>query len=185
MSQPYKKAVYALVGLLAVLILVNIFIVMPQNRLEPPQPTITFTEPEPGSSTKDNIVSVDTLQAIREAETAEQHVLYSEEELARNPFFWTDEKIRKVEDKKNTTKKAQPKKPQLSMVIISEQQKQALLDGVLVTEGSTFHGYRVKRITGREVVLTGDIGDIRITLAAGGQDDKGKPQTDGIGIIER
>lgn len=188
MAQPYKNAVYVLVGLLALLILVNIFMIMPRTRMEPVEPMVSSREVQPDIIAKDNIMSVNTLQAIRQSKSAEQESpLYSEEEFSRNPFFWPDEKVEKkiITTKKAGPKKAAPKKPQLSMIIISEHQKQALLDDVFVTEGGTFHDYRVKRITNREVVLEGDLGDIHIALATGGKDGKAKPETGEIGIIER
>ena len=186
MAQPYKNAVYALVGLLAVLILVNIFMIMPGTMVEPIAPMVSSREVQPGVTAKDNIMSVNTLQAIKQSRMGEEeHPLYTEERFSRNPFFWPDDKDDKVEKKIITTKKAAPIKPQLSMVIIGEHQKQALLDDVFITEGSTFHGYRVKRITRRQVVLESDLGDIHITLATGGKDDKTKSQTGEIGIIER
>ena len=183
MAQPYKNAVYALVGLLAVLILVNIFMIMPGTMVEPIAPMLSSREVQPGAIAKDNIMSFNTLQAIKQGRMGEEeHPLYTEERFSRNPFFWPDDKVKK---KIITTKKAAPIKPQLSMVIIGEHQKQALLDDVFITEGSTFHGYRVKRITRRQVVLESDLGDIHITLATGGKDDKTKSQTGEIGIIER
>jgi hypothetical protein len=186
MAQPYKNAVYVLVGLLALLILVNIFMIMPRTRMEPVEPMVSSREVQPDIIAKDNIMSVNTLQAIKQSKSAEQESpLYSEEEFSRNPFFWPDEMDKKVGKKIITTKKAAPKKPQLSMIMISEHQKQALLDDVFVTEGGTFHDYRVKRITNREVVLEGDLGDIHIALAIGGKDGKAKPETAEIGIIER
>lgn len=183
MAQPYKNAMFVLVGLLVVLILVNIFILMPRTRMEPAQPVVAVSGEPPGTSTRDNIVSVDTLQAIKESRTGEEHVLYSEEEFSRNPFFWPTEKT--VAKKITQKERVAPIKPQLSMIIIGEQQKQALLDDVFVTEGGTFHGYRVKRITNRQVILEGDLGDIRITLAAGRKGDQIKQGTSEIGIIER
>ncbi len=183
MAQPYKNAVFVLVGLLVVLILVNIFIFMPRARMEPAQPVAAGSGMQPDAGTRDNIVSVDTLQAIKESKTAEEHVLYSEEEFSRNPFFWPTEKT--VAKKITQKERVAPIKPQLSMIIISEQHKQALLDDVFVTEGDTFHGYRVKRITSRQVILESDLGEVRITLAAGRKDDSVKPETAEIGIIER
>lgn len=183
MAQPYKNAVFVLVGLLVLLILVNVFMFMPQTRMEPARPVVAGSGMQPAAGTSDNIVSVDTLQAIKESKTAAEHVLYSEEEFSRNPFFWPDEKI--VKKKTIKTEKTAPKKPQLSMVIIGEHKKQALLDDVFVAEGGTFHGYRVKRITSRQVILESDLGEVRITLAAAGKDDKGKSQIGEIGIIER
>jgi hypothetical protein len=183
MAQPYKNAVFVLVGLLVLLILVNIFIFMPRTRTEPAQPVVADSGMQPDASTGDNIVSVDTLQAIKESKTAEEHVLYSEEEFSRNPFFWPTEKT--VAKKITQKERVAPIKPQLSMIIIGEQQKQALLDDIFVTEGGTFHGYRVKRITNRQVILEGDLGDIRITLATGRKGDKTEQQTGEVGIIER
>ena len=191
MAQPYKNAVYVLVGLLALLILVNIFMIMPRTRMEPVEPMVSSREKQPDIITKDNIMSVNTLQAIKQSKSAEQESpLYFEEEFSRNPFFWPDGMDKKagkkrITPKKDAPKKDAPRKPQLSMVIISEHQKQALLDDVFVTEGGTFHDYRVKRITSREVILEGDLGDIHIALAIGGKDGKAKPGTAEIGIIER
>jgi len=182
--QLIKKAFLVLTALLATLILVNVFVFMPQLRREPVQPLVPDSEDQPGSIAKDNIMAVDTLKAIKEGKTADdRYALYTEEEFSRNPFFWPQEKA--VPQKQIKKGKPEPKKPQLSMVIIGEHQKQALLDDVFVTEGSNFHGYRVKRIANRELVLEGDLGEIRITLASGRKDDRTKTETAEIGIIER
>ena len=182
--QLIKKALLVLAALLAILILVNVFVFMPQLRREPVQPLVSDSEDQPGSIEKDNIMAVDTLKAIKEGKTADdRYALYTEEKYSRNPFFWPQEKA--VSQKRIKKRKPEPKKPQLSMVIIGEHQKQALLDDVFVTEGGTFHGYRVKRIANREVVLEGDLGEIHITLASGGKDNRTKPETAEIGIIER
>jgi len=182
--QLIKKSFIVLACLLAILILVNVFVFMPQLKREPAQPLVPGSAGRPGTIAKDNIISVNTLKAIREGKTADdRYALYTEEEFSRNPFLWPTEKT--VSRKTAKKERPAPIKPQLSMVIIGEQQKQALLDDVFVTEGDTFHGYRVKRITNREVVLEGDLGEIRITLAIGVKNERTKPETAEIGIIER
>ena len=179
--QLIKRALILLACLLLVLVLVNVFIFMPQLRRGPDQPLVTGSDGQPGIAARDNISSVDTLKAIREGQTANDlYALYTKEEYSRNPFFWPHEKT--VQSQKD---KPETQKPQLSMVIIGEHQKQALLDDVFIREGDMFHDYRVKRITRNEVILAGDLGDISIALASGRKDDKAIPANGEVGIIER
>ena len=74
---------------------------------------------------------------------------------------------------KASPQKPAPPEPKLSMVIIGEGRNQALLDNVFVREGERFHGYLVKRITGNEVILSDDLGEISIFLASGDQTGDG------------
>ncbi len=161
MSRLLKNIGLALLFLVAVLILVNIFVLMPRMRLEPAQTTSVPAEEVYESAKPDSaIVAVDTLAVIKKNGLGEGPIFIDpEDENLRNPFFWPEEKIQ--------LKKAEepaPQKPLLSMVIIGEGRKQALLDDAFVREGDMYHGYLVKRIEEHQVVLADELGELRILL---------------------
>ena len=185
MSRLAKNIGLALLFLVVVLILVNIFVIMPRMSLKPEHISASETLTTEKVTAEETVVTVDTLTIIKETEKGEGGIyIDSEDQSLRNPFFWPGERPRqKNAVKVVTTKPAPEKKPLLSMVIIGEGSKQALLDNVFVQEGEMFHGYVVKRIAENEVVLSDDLGELKIYLesgdAAGGQD---QPPA---GLIER
>ena len=189
MPRLVKNIGFAVLFLLAVLILVNIFVIMPLMRLQPEktafveQEVIERVEPEAA------VITVDTLAVVKQTGGDEGAVqVSSSNKSSRNPFFWPGEK---VQQKKTTTgtatndvpQKTEPPKPQLSMVIIGEGRKQALLDNVFVREGEMFHGYRVKRITDNKVILSDDLGELSIYLVSVDNGD-GQSQSS-AGLIEK
>ena len=179
MTRLLKNIGLALLFLVAVLILVNIFVFMPLMRLAPVQTTFIPGEEIPESVEPDDaIVAVDTLAVIRRNGIGEG-VIYidPEDESLRNPFFWPEEKTQK----KKAAEPA-PEQPQLSMVIIGEGGRQALLGDAFVREGDMFHGYLVQKIEEHQVILVDDLGELRIFLATT-VDKSGQPQPP-PGLIE-
>jgi len=180
MGRLAKNIGLTLLFLVAVLILLNIFVLMPLMRLTPEQTSLMpgeeITESvEPAAA----IIAVDTLAVIRKTgRRADMRYPGSKHESVRNPFYWPEEKPQQKKGLKPAAKspvKPAAKQPQLSMVIIGEGRKQALLDNVFVQEGDTYLGYLVKRIEGQQVFLVDDLGVLRIYLAAT-VDKNGKPQ---------
>ena len=157
-----KNIGLALLFLVAVLILVNIFVLLPLMRMPAEETTSIPVEEAPENIEHDNtIVAVDTLAVIRQKGTDEGAVYMDPEDAnLRNPFFWPREKSQHKKIVRQATKQ-----PQLSMVIIGEGRKQALMDDVFVREGDMYHGYLVKRIEEHQVVLVNDSGELRIHLA--------------------
>ena len=180
MGRLVKNIGLALLFLVAVLILVNIFVLMPLMRMTPVQTTsIPAEEALKKVEHDDTIVEVDTLAVIRKNGIGESAAYIESEDVSlRNPFFWPGEKFQQ----KKAVKQA-PKQPRLSMVIIGEGRKQALLDDVFVREGDRYHGYLVKRIEEHQVVLVDDLGELRIYLATNA-DKSGQVQPT-PGLIER
>ncbi len=179
MGRLVKNIGLALLFLVALLILVNVFVFMPQKHLNPVQ-VATLAEEAPVKMEQDDIiVMVDTLAVIRKNGIGEG-IIYGdpEDDVLRNPFYWPAEKSQQ----KKSVQQA-PRQPQLSMVIIGEKGKQALLDNAFVHEGDMYHGFLVKRIEDHQVILSDDLGELRIYLAAGA-DEKGQAQPPG-GLIER
>ncbi|KPJ97853.1 MAG: hypothetical protein AMJ60_10120 [Desulfobacterales bacterium SG8_35] len=180
MGRLAKNIGLTLLFLVAVLILLNIFVLMPLMRLTPEQTSLMpgeeITESvEPAAA----IIAVDTLAVIRKDGIGEG-VIYidPEDESLRNPFFWPEEKAQK----KKVVEPA-PAKPQLSMVIIGEGRRQALLGDAFVQVGDMYHGYLVQRIEENHVVLVDDLGELRIFLAPA-VDKEGHAQPP-PGLIER
>jgi len=180
MGRLTKTIGLTLLFLVAVLILVNIFVLMPLMRIGPVQTTPVPTEEIVTSQEHDDaIVAVDTLAVMRKiGNRVDMRYPDAEDENERNPFYWPEVKPQQKKAVKKAAKetaKQEVKQPQLSMVIISEGRKQALLDDVFVQEGDTYLGYLVKRIEGQQVFLVDDLGVLRIYLAAT-VDKNGKPQ---------
>jgi hypothetical protein len=190
MGRLFKNIGFAVLLLVAVLILVNIFVIMPLMRLKPEatayiqEETVESIEPEAA------VITTDTLTIIKQTGGDEVGVhIDSENKSSRNPFFWPGEKLQQKSVTKATPEgtppeaKPEPEKPLLSMVIIGEGRKQALLDNVFVREGEMFHGYQVKRIADNKVILSDDLGELDIYLGSVDKtDEQGQPTA---GLIER
>ena len=161
--------------LVAVLVLLNIFVIMPHLSLKPELiPTIQKEFAE--RVERDAVVfRVDSLAVIKKNDSG-RDVIQSDsiDQTFRNPFFWPEEKPQQKKAKKAVARKTvvqkpvgekpEPEKPQLSMVIIGKGRKQAMLDNVFIREGDMFHGYLVKRIVSNEVILSDEFGELSIIL---------------------
>ncbi len=180
MGRLVKNIGLVLLFLVAALILVNIFVFMPLMRTTPVQTTSLPAEEAPKSVERDDaIVAVDTLAVIKRNGIGEGTLYIDpDDENLRNPFFWPGEKFQQ----KKAVKKA-PGQPRLSMVIIGEGRRQALLDDAFVREGDMYHGYLVKSIEKHQVVLVDDLGELRIYLTTNA--DKGGQVQPIPGLIER
>lgn len=194
MEIPLKKIVFSLLFLVAALVLVNIFVIMPFLSLEPPQISAIQEEiAEIVEPDKDVVLRVDSLAVIRKDATGTDAVHFdSDGQTLRNPFFWPEEKSQPKKVKEaaavepetaEPAAKPESPKPRLSMVLISEGGKQALLDDVFIREGEMFHGYLVKSIQDNEVVLSDNFGDLSIFL--GNEEENGKPGLPPGGVIEQ
>jgi hypothetical protein len=186
--------------LLAVLVLVNVFVIMPSLSLKPEHiPAIQEKAAEEKSVKRPVVLSVDSLAIIKEEGTGEGVIqIGSDNQTLRNPFFYHGENSQQKKVKetvavkpvavkpaavKPAVDKPEPPKPQLSMVIISQGRKQALLGDVFVKEGDYFHGYMVKRIEENEVILSDALGDFSIFLTTGGKESG--QDVSPRGLIER
>jgi hypothetical protein len=180
MERLIKNIGLALLFLVVVLILVNIFVIMPLMRMTPVQTTSISTEEAQERAEQDDvIVAVDTLAVIKKNGIGEGAIyIDAEDKNLRNPFFWPGKKFQQRKKVKQ-----EPKQPRLSMVIIGEGRKQALLDDAFVREGDMYHGYLVKRIEEHQVILVDELGELRIHLAANAEKN-GQVQPPPI-IIER
>jgi hypothetical protein len=168
--------------LVAVLVLVNVFVIMPFFSLKPDHiPVIREEAAEDKRVKRPVVLSFDSLAIIREEGTGEGVIqIGSDNQTLRNPFFYPGENSQQGKAKETTAGKPavekpavdepEPPKPQLSMVIISKGRKQALLGDVFVKEGDYFHGYKVKRIEENEVVLSDAFGDLSIFLTTGSEE---------------
>ncbi len=181
--------------LMAVLVLVNIFVIMPSLSLKPEHiPAIQEEAAEKKSAKRPVVLSVDSLAIIKEEGTGEGVIqIGSDNQTLRNPFFYPGENSQQEKPKKTAAvksaavkpavEKPEPPKPQLSMVIISQGRKQALLGDVFVKEGDYFHGYMVKSIEENEVILSDALGDFSIFLTTGGKESG--QDVSPRGLIER
>jgi len=176
-----KNTGLGLLLLVAVLVLVNIFFIMPSLSLKPVQ--IPFIQEEVAEESVEPaapvVLSFDSPAIIKEEGTGEGVIQIGDDnQTLRNPFFYPGENSQQKKAKETTVAKPaaakpeadkpEPQKPQLSMVIISAGRKQALLGDVFVREGDNYHGYMVKRISANEVILSDDLGDLSIFLTTVG-----------------
>ena len=188
MGHLFKNIGFALLLLVAVLVMVNIFVILPLMHIKPE--TTAYIQDEPVERTKPAaVITTDTLTIIKKTGGDEGDIyMDSKKKSSRNPFFWPGEKRQqKTVAQKNTPQDAPPEverpKPQLSMVIVGKDRKQALLDNAFVREGEMFHGYLVKRIADEKVVLSDELGEFNIYLASIDEtDDQSQPPG---GLIEK
>ena len=186
MPRIFKNIVFTAFLLVAVLILVNIFVIMPLLRLKPEQNSFAREERViENVEAKETVVTIDTLAVIKQTGGDEGALsINSRDENVRNPFFWPGERLQHKAVTKTKTEvapeKPAPPEPELSMVIIGEGRRQALLDNVFVREGEMFHGYLVKRIAENEVILSDKLGEISIFLASGKQTGNGSQASGGL-----
>ena len=188
MPRLFKNIGLALLFLVAVLVMVNIFVILPLMHLKPE--TTAYIQDEPVERTKPAaVITTDTLTIIKKTGGGEGDIYVdSEKKSSRNPFFWPGEKRQqKTVAQKDTPQDAPPEverpKPQLSMVIVGKDRKQALLDNAFVREGEMFHGYLVKSIADNKVVLSDELGEFNIYLASIDETDE-QSQPPG-GLYER
>jgi hypothetical protein len=190
-----KNIGLGLFSLVAVLVLLNIFFIMPSLSLKPVQISSIQEEiAEIVEPDTDAVLAVDSLSIIKKSSSGEGVIhIDSDDQILRNPFFWPGEKAQKDEAKDTAAAKpesakpaaAEPEaqKPRLSMVIISAGRKQALLDDLFVREGDNYNGYKVKNISANEVVLSNYLGDLSILLTTS-EEESDQEQSPG-GIIEQ
>ena len=170
-----KNVALWLLFLVAALVLVNIFVIMPSLSVKPEQ-IPSFKEEFAKIVESDAVVlRVDSLAVIKKNDVGKD-VIQSDsiDQTFRNPFLWPEEKPQQKKAKKAAAEKPvkqkpavekpEPEKPQLSMVIIGKGRKQAILDDVFIREGDMFHGYLVKRIVPNEVILSDEFGELSIIL---------------------
>ncbi len=189
-----KNLGFGLLLLVAVLVLVNIFAIMPFLTVKPVQIPSILEEIAESVKPADVVLTVDSLALIKKSGTGEGVIhLDSDNQTLRNPFFWPEEKKQppkvqetaaaKSEVVEPAVDKPEPEKPQLSMVIISKGRKQALLGDVFIKEGDMFHGYLVKRLVPDEVILSGNLGDLSIFLTT--VDEESGQELPPGGVIEK
>lgn len=187
----YALFAMGLIGCLAGIVILNLYVVKPMLIASPAAaPALVAPVPAPLAGVdEDMLIIKDSEQAIREIDS--QLALDQEEGQVRehaNPFLWSEE-LAAVSNKKQIEKAARQEelqqekqqarqeeievrqqveiqRPKLTMVIIGEKRKLALLDDIFVYEGEQFReNMVVKEIRENEVVLLTDIEEIRIPLA--------------------
>ena len=189
-----KNVALWLLFLVAALVLVNIFVIMPSLSVKPEQ-IPSFKEEFAKIVEPDAVVlRVDSLAVIKKNDVGKD-VIQSDsiDQTFRNPFLWPEEKPQQKKVKKAVAQKpvaqkpavekTESEKPQLSMVIIGKGRKQAVLDDVFIREGDMFHGYLVKRIVPNEVVLSDKFGELSIFLTTVSEESD-QDKSPG-GLIER
>lgn len=142
-----------------VLILVNLYLVQPRLalKLEAPEPLPTIEQmpsPPPGIQVE---TTMDLIKKMASGKEQMQET-FVPRQILRNPFLDSAALVKKDAPASGAEKGAEGDAefmPQVQMVMIGEYQKSALLDGVLVTEGEFYNGYRVEQIIEAGVRLRG------------------------------
>ena len=95
MPRLFKNIGFAVLFLVAVLIVANIFVIMPLMRLKPEQNPFVREEPVIENVESDEaVVIIDTLAVIKQTGGDEGAIhINSDNENIRNPFFWPRRKI--------------------------------------------------------------------------------------------
>ncbi|CAN2047481.1 hypothetical protein GMMP13_420027 [Candidatus Magnetomoraceae bacterium gMMP-13] len=172
-----KNFIIILLVILLAFAMVNLYIFQPALTLKLSKPE--KLAPEQKSSPAVRNVLATTMEKIKVMFPKKQLAKTSQlREVKRNPFLWSDEVIdtekeeariaeeqKALEEKLKKQKITEIKKPTLSMIIIGENQKMALLDNVLVFEGSRLNkDHTVQRISRKKVILNGEYGTMSVLL---------------------
>ena len=170
-TRDYLITELVLVVLVGALIWANISFVQPAVTPVLPKIKIAPEEQVTGPAYNKNIVAT-TLNKIKSMFKKEDRKGFEPRYVGRNPFLWPEEKSFVSDGKKlQTSEQAQMEGgeaaglPKLKMVIVGENRKIALINTQLVFEGSKIGGDTVKKIEEQEVLLTGEKGETRLSLA--------------------
>lgn len=153
-----------LLGLLAVLTLTNAYVIGP--KLTPRLPELNKLPPaEAYASLADKSAVATTMEKIRTMYP--QKEFFEPRRVRRNPFLWPEEMF--------MAGKGGPAAPvlglkgkekyRLSMIILGENRKIALLNNMFVFEGSRFNGATVKKIDKKGITLKDSTGKIRVSMS--------------------
>ena len=162
---------YGLIIILLIFLLgfANLYFIQPGLAPQLPEPEKLPSEQTYQAPVDRNIVAT-TLEKIRtmfpQKELAKE---FEPRRVARNPFLWPEEMLEKQYAKTDSPDAKKEGEeiglPRLNMILIGENRKIALINDKLVFEGTIFNGDTVHSIKEKEVVLKGDSGETRLSLA--------------------
>jgi len=165
---------YLTCGLIIILLIVllgfaNFYFIQPGLEPQLPEPKKLPLKQTCQAPVDKNIVAT-TLEKIRTMfPKKELDKGFEPRRVARNPFLWPEEMLEKQyakADSPNAKKEGEETGlPRLNMILIGENRKIALINNKLVFEGTIFNGDMVHSIKEKEVVLKGDSGETRLSLA--------------------
>lgn len=165
---------YLTCGLIIILLIfllgfANFYFIQPGLAPQLPKPKKLPLEQTYQAPVDRNIVAT-TLEKIRTMfPQKELDKGFEPRRVARNPFLWPEEMLEKqyaTADSPNAKKEGEETAlPRLNMILIGENRKIALINDKLVFEGTIFNGDMVHSIKKKEVVLKGDSGETRLSLA--------------------
>ena len=169
---------YLTCGLIIILLIfllgvANFYFIQPGLAPQLPEPEKLPLEQTYQAPVDRNIVAT-TLEKIRTMfPPKELDKEFEPRRVARNPFLWPEEMLEKqyakqyaTADRPNAKKEGEETAlPRLNMILIGENRKIALINDKLVFEGTIFNGDMVHSIKEKEVVLKGDSGETRLSLA--------------------
>lgn len=167
-TRDYLVSGLILIVLVLVLAWANIYYIQPNLT-----PKLTKPEKLPAEATytapiDKNIVAT-TLEKIKKMfAKKESPEGFQPRQVQRNPFFWPDEMVGEKYVKAPSEGKEEGKGkglPRLNMILIGENRKIALINDRLVFEGTPINGDKVQSIEEKEVILRGDTGETRLSLA--------------------
>lgn len=157
-----------LLGLLAVLSLTNAYVIGPKLTPRLPEPD-KLPPAKVYTSLVDKSSVATTMEKIRDMYP--QKKSFEPRLVWRNPFLWPEEMLavqKAVQKSESMITEAELKrkgKHRLSMIILGENRKIALLNNIFVFEGSRFNNTIVQKIDKKGITLKGPAGKIRVSLS--------------------
>lgn len=132
---------------------------------EPLPPQATFTTPVDSNIVATTLEKIKTMFPQKEFQKE-----FEPRRVQRNPFFWPEEMTGEGYPKAPVSAEAKEDEEkkgllQLSMILIGENRKLALINENLVFEGTRINGDLVYKIEETEVILKGDTGETRLALS--------------------
>ena len=166
-TRDYLMLGLILIVLVIVLALVNFYYIQPRLTPKLPEPKKLPPVEHYKPPVDRNIVAT-TLEKVKAMfPQKEFQKEFEPRRVKRNPFFWPDEIAgeRYVRRPGREKEKEERGLPRLSMILIGEKRKIALINDKIVFEGSQIDGDKVHRIDEKEVILKGETGETRLSLA--------------------
>jgi len=165
------SGVIALV-LAAILGFANVYMVKPG--LSPEMPTIEPLPPVGGQTVAvDPNIVAGTLGQIKSVSSKGGLRDFEPRHVDRNPFLWPGEGLKKKsagaaeESAKAEGLEAAEEEPMVvTMILIGQNKKMAVINDEFVSEGDKFEGNRISRIVKNAVFIRGESGEKRVPLGA-------------------
>jgi len=163
-SRDFLTLGLVLVGLIVLLAFANVYYIQPKLTPDLPKPA-TLPPAESYKAPVDSNIVATSLEKIRTMFPPKEFEKdFEPRQVERNPFFWPEEPLG-LKYAEAAPESEEEGLLQLTMILIGENRKIALINDKLVFEGSRLNGEKVHEIKEKEVLLRSDTGETRLSLA--------------------